>query len=66
MSFDMIHELLVAKLSKTLKVDSTREGFPFEVEEVGSISLLPGRKILTHSIIYLRHETILLLTVVVV
>ena len=51
MSFDMIHELLVAKFSKTLKVDPTRERLPFEVEEMGSISLLPGRKILGHSII---------------
>ena len=64
MSFDMIDELLVAELAKSLIVYPTRERLPFEVEKVGSIRLLPGGEVLRHSGVHLCHEPILLIVIV--
>ena len=64
MSFDVIHELLVAKFAKSLIVYPTREWLPFEVEEMRSIRLLPGCEVLRHRGVHLCHQPILLLVVV--
>lgn len=43
MSLNVIHELLVAKFSESLKINSRAKGLPLEVEQVRRICLLPAR-----------------------